>query len=77
MILFLGTHFLAIGVVFLLHIILYKRVPKSLSYFVLYLVSFGMLSTVTVHGIWLGLTTLIIGTLCLRYYHTQKLKGEL
>jgi len=80
MFLLLGTFFLAVGVIYVLHTLLFKKLPKSLSYFILYVVVFGMIATLTVHGIWLGLTTFILGVLWLRYFYFnlhKQIKGGL
>jgi len=72
MFLILGAAFLSIGVLYVLHVLLFTRMPKIVSFSILFLVSIGMIATLTVHGFWLGLTLLVIGVLWLRFIHRQK-----
>lgn len=72
MILLLGTFFLSIGILYVLHTLLFSKIPRLVSYLILITVVFGMLATLTVHGIWLGLTTLIFGVIWLKYFYKRR-----
>jgi len=75
MILLLGTLFLSVGIIALLHFYLYRLVPKILSYVVTFAIGFMFLFTATVHGIWLGLSIIIIGFFWLRIFKINKIKN--
>ncbi len=66
MFLFIGTLFLAAGLIWVLNSFIYKKLPKNISYIITLVIGIGFLITGTVHGIWLGLTIIIIGLLWLR-----------
>ncbi|MBS3945869.1 MAG: hypothetical protein KGZ42_10250 [Melioribacter sp.] len=71
MILLLGTLFLSLGIIYVLHSLIFSKIPKSLSYFILFTVVIGMFATLTVHGIWLGLTILIFGVVWLKNFYKR------
>jgi hypothetical protein len=66
MFLLVGTFFLAAGIIYIFYIYLYKHLPKILSYIITFAVSMVLIFTATVHGIWLGLTILIVGFILIR-----------
>ncbi len=75
MILLLGTLFLSVGLIYVLHTIFFKKMPKIISYTILFLIVFGMLLTFTVHGIWLALTTLILGNIWIKHFAKKSNKA--
>lgn len=68
MFLLLGTFLLALGLIIILNVMLFNKIPKIISYSIIYITSGLLFLTVTVHGIWLGLTILILGTLWIKYF---------
>lgn len=73
MVLLIGVILLAIGIVYMIHRLITVRFGVVVSRIVLFIVSFSLILSATVHGIWLGLSVLIIGYLWLEYYG-KKLK---
>jgi len=76
MFLVVGTFLLALGLVMVFNQIIFKKLPKPVGYIVLFLVSGLLFFTRTVHGIWLGLTILIIGFIWLKYFVKKKINPQ-
>ncbi len=76
MFLVIGTFLLALGLVMVFNQIIFKKLPKPVGYIVLFLVSGLLFFTRTVHGIWLGLTILIIGFIWLKYFVKKKINPQ-
>jgi hypothetical protein len=74
MFLVIGAFLLAAGLVMVFNQIVFKKLPKLFGYIVLFLTVGLLLFTRTVHGIWLGLTLLIIGVIWLKYFVEKKEK---
>lgn len=72
MFLVIGTFLLAAGLVMVFNQIIFKKMPKPAGYIVLFLTAGLLFLTKTVHGIWLGLTIIIIGFIWLKYFVNKK-----
>ena len=75
MILLLGTLFLSVGIIVLLHLYIYRKAPRALSYVITFAIGFAFLFTATVHGIWLGLSIMVIGFFWIRAVSRIKTNG--
>jgi hypothetical protein len=74
MFLIIGTFLLSAGLVMVFNQVIFKRLPKTIGYIVIFLTSGLLFFTRTVHGIWLGLTILVIGFIWLKYFVKKKIK---
>jgi len=72
MFLLVGTFLLAAGLIMVFNIIVFKKLPKVFGYALVFITAGLLLSTKTVHGIWLGFTILIAGVLWLKYFSGKK-----
>ncbi|HQF42667.1 MAG TPA: hypothetical protein PK073_07110 [Ignavibacteriaceae bacterium] len=72
MFLVIGTFLLALGLITVFHNIFFKRLPKTISYILLFIITSLLFFTKTVHGIWLGLTILIFGFLWVKFFVKRK-----
>jgi len=72
MVLLLGTLFLSVGIIALLHSYVYRKAPRALSCIITFAIGFMFLFTATVHGIWLGLSIIIIGFFWIRAVNRMK-----
>ncbi|PJA99285.1 MAG: hypothetical protein CO128_04045 [Ignavibacteriales bacterium CG_4_9_14_3_um_filter_30_11] len=76
MFLVIGTFLLSAGLVMVFKQIIFKRMPKPVGYFVLFITAGILFLTRTVHGIWLGLTILVIVFIWLKYFVKRKIKQQ-
>jgi hypothetical protein len=76
MFLVIGTFLLALGLVMVFNQIVFKKLPKPFGYIVLSLTAGLLILTRTVHGIWLGLTILIIGFIWLKYFVKKRINPQ-
>lgn len=60
-----GVLALSIGIIAVLHIYIFRRLPGLLSKIIDISIGIASIFTLTVHGIWLGLTIIILGLLWL------------
>lgn len=74
MFLVVGTFLLAAGIVLIINQIIFRRLPKPIGFTVIYLTAGLLIFTGTVHGIWLGLTILIIGYIWLKYFVKERVR---
>ncbi|MFZ2323284.1 MAG: hypothetical protein WAV89_06270 [Ignavibacteriaceae bacterium] len=74
MFLVVGTLLLPAGIVLIINQIIFRRLPKPFGYTVIYLTAGLLIFTGTVHGIWLGITILIIGYIWLKYFVKNKVR---
>ena len=73
MFLIVGAFLLAVGLIIVFHNVIFKKMPKTIGYIVLFITTGLLFFTRTVHGIWLGLTILIVGFIWLKYF-VRKIK---
>lgn len=72
MFLFVGTFLLSLSLIAVLHIYIFKKVHPIISKIIIAFIGIGSIFTLTVHGIWLGLTILILGFLWLKNYQPKR-----
>lgn len=71
MFLVIGTFLLAAGLVMVFNQVVFKKLPKSIGYIILFLTAGLLLFTRTLYGIWSWLTILVIGFIWLKYSHSD------
>jgi len=76
MFLLLGTFLLGLGLIIVFNIIVFKKLPPVFGYAIIFLTAGFLFFTKTVHGIWLGLTILILGVLWLKFIESKKVREE-
>lgn len=76
MVLLIGSVALAIGIVFLLNIFIFKHLPKFINYLITFIIGLSAIATRTVHGIWLGLCILVLGLSWLKLFYKPKTKTQ-
>lgn len=76
MFLLLGTFLLGLGLIIVFNIIIFKKLPTVFGYAIVFITTGFLFFTKTVHGIWLGLTILILGVLWLKFFVSKKTGDE-
>lgn len=78
MFLVVGTLLLAVGLIIVFQLTLFHRLPKAFSYAVIFITAGLLLFTKTVHGIWLGLSIVILGVLWIKFFlkNNRQIKAE-
>lgn len=76
MFLLLGTFLLGLGLIIVFNIFVFKKLPPVFGYATVFLTAGILFFTKTVHGIWLGLTILILGVLWLKFFGSKKVTEE-
>jgi hypothetical protein len=68
MFLMIGVLIMSLGLMLVFHLTFFKIVPKVISYIIVLLIGFGLIFTLNVHGIWLGMMIIITGMLWIKLF---------
>ncbi len=76
MYLYIGVLFLAVFMIVLLQIYLFPKAPLWVSKIVIVVLSLAIIGTLTVHGIWLGISFMTLGLIWLKISGKSKIETE-
>jgi hypothetical protein len=67
MFLLIGVFVFAIIIIITLQVYVFKKIPTWVSKLIVIIISFLLMATFTVHGIWLGIAIFTLGLLYLKF----------
>ncbi len=76
MFLFVGVFFISVVMIVLLQIYLFPKAPLWVSKIVVVVLSLAIIGTLTVHGMWLGISFMTLGLIWLKISGKSEVETE-
>lgn len=76
MFLLIGSFLMAIGLLLVLHLLIFTKAHKIIDYIIVIIIGMALIISLSVHGVWLGMMIIIIGILWIKFFKKNKQNSE-